>query len=75
MPDGKALTVAETHLKGDTERHSSKHGRDSPDPLTEQELAEFEARMEEQAETLREALAEDLGGDPEDYRPERVADG
>lgn len=49
--------------------------RDSPEPLTEEELAEFKARMDEQSEKLREALAEDLGGEPEDYRPERVADG
>ncbi|MFQ3475821.1 MULTISPECIES: hypothetical protein [Halonotius] len=43
--------------------------------MTDEEIAEFEAAMDEQAEQLREALAEDLGGDPEDYRRKPVADG
>ena len=37
-------------------------------PITDEEMDEFEAKMDEQSEELREALAEDLGGDPEDYR-------
>lgn len=41
------------------------------EPLTDEEFAAFEAAMEEQAEWLREALAEDLGGHPEDYRVAR----
>ena len=45
--------------------------------MTDEELAEFKEAMEEQGEELREALAEDLGGEPEDYRAgeRRVADG
>ena len=45
------------------------------EPMTEDELADFEAAMDRQAEELREALAEDLGGKPEDYRKRPVADG
>ncbi len=36
--------------------------------MTDEEMAAFKAAMEEQGEKLRAALAEDLGGDPEDYR-------
>ncbi|GAA0211279.1 hypothetical protein [Halobaculum roseum] len=45
--------------------------------MTDEELAEFKESMDEQGEELREALAEDLGGDPEDYRAggKRIADG
>jgi hypothetical protein len=43
--------------------------------MTDEELDEFEAAMEKQGVELREALAEDLGGDPEDYRKRPVADG
>lgn len=42
-------------------------------PLTEEELAAFGEEMERQAQEIREALAEDLGGDPEDYRVDRIA--
>ena len=43
--------------------------------MTDEELEEFQDEMEKQDEELREALAEDLGGDPEDYRKRPVADG
>ncbi|WP_157964893.1 hypothetical protein [Halorubrum sp. 48-1-W] len=43
--------------------------------MTDKELEEFEDAMSDQAEDLREALAEDLGGDPDDYRKRPVADG
>lgn len=43
--------------------------------MTDEELDEFEDAMQEQGEELRQALAEDLGGDPEDYRKRPVADG
>jgi hypothetical protein len=43
--------------------------------MTDEELEAFEDAMDEQAEDLREALAEDLGGDPDDYRKRPVADG
>lgn len=43
--------------------------------MTDEELEEFQDEMEKQGEELREALAEDLGGDPEDYRKRPVADG
>lgn len=36
--------------------------------MTDDELEAFERAMDEQAAELREALAEDLGGEPEDYR-------
>lgn len=39
-------------------------------PLTDEELAEFREAMEEQDAEVREALADDLGGDPADYRVE-----
>ena len=45
------------------------------EPMTDDELAEFKQAMDEQAEQLREDLAEDLGGEPEDYRRHPVADG
>lgn len=47
------------------------------EPMSDTEFDAFEQAMGEQAEDLREALAEDLGGEPEDYQPgrERVADG
>ena len=45
------------------------------EPMTDEGIEEFEEAMDEQAEELREALAEDLGGDPEDYRKRPVADG
>ena len=44
--------------------------------MTDEELEEFQEAMGEQGEELREALAEDLGGNPEDYRADRtVGDG
>jgi len=43
-------------------------------PITDEELEKFQESMEEQAEELREALAEDLGGEPEDYTHERDSD-
>jgi len=42
-----------------------------PITVTDEELEKFQESMEEQAEELREALAEDLGGEPEDYNHER----
>jgi len=35
--------------------------------MIDEELEEFQEAMEEQGKELREALAEDLGGNPEDY--------
>lgn len=43
--------------------------------MTDEELEEFQDEMEKQGEELREALAEDLGRDPDDYRQRPVADG
>jgi hypothetical protein len=45
------------------------------EPVTAEELDGFEDAMEDQARKLRAAMAEDLGGDPEDYRIRPVADG
>jgi len=41
------------------------------EPMTDEEIADFEAAMDEQAGQLR----KDLGGEPEDYRRKPVADG
>jgi len=38
-------------------------------PITEEELAEFEDALEEHQEQTRAVLAEELGGEPEDYDP------
>ena len=46
------------------------------DPMTDEQLAAARDEMQDLREEVREALAEDLGGDPEDYRTDRaVADG
>jgi len=45
------------------------------EPLTDEQFAEFEAKMEESSAEIREDLAADLGGDPDDYRHQPVADG
>ena len=37
--------------------------------MTDEELEEFQEAMGEQGEELREALAEDLGGDPRTTEP------
>jgi hypothetical protein len=36
--------------------------------MTDEEIAELQAAMDEQREEILEALANDLGGDPDDYR-------
>jgi len=38
-------------------------------------MARNQEPMDKQPEQLREALAEDLGGEPEDYRRQPIADG
>jgi len=45
--------------------------------MTDEELETAKAEIEELREEVREALAEDLGGDPDDYDATRkpVADG
>ena len=43
--------------------------------MTDEELEELRGEMEKQGEELREALAEDLGGDPDEYWTRPVADG
>jgi len=37
------------------------------DPVSDEELEELAEEMDTQREEVREALAEDLGGEPEDY--------
>jgi len=49
--------------------------RDGDASITDEAMAAFEAKLDEQSEELREALAEDLGGEPDDYRRQLVADG
>ena len=45
-------------------------------PMNDDELSELRDKMDAQREEIRAALAEDLGGDPEDYRADRpVTDG
>lgn len=36
-------------------------------PVSDESLAELKRKMKTQRPEIREALAEDLGGDPEDY--------
>jgi hypothetical protein len=45
--------------------------------MTDEEIAELREAMDDQREEVREALADELGGDPEDYRADKtpVADG
>jgi len=43
------------------------------EPMTDEELAEAKESLEALREQVREDLAEDLGGDPEDYRADRAA--
>jgi hypothetical protein len=38
------------------------------EPLTDEDWDAFQRAMDEQREEILQALAEDLGGDPEDYR-------
>ena len=40
------------------------------EPVDEEEIEDLQAEMREQKEEILEALAEDLGGDPDDYRAE-----
>ena len=40
-------------------------------PVSEDEIEAVRQEMDEQREELREALAEDLGGEPEDYDARR----
>jgi hypothetical protein len=42
-------------------------------PMTEEELEQAREGIREHFEEVREALAEDLGGEPEDYRYEGAA--
>ena len=39
-------------------------------PVSEEEIDALREEMDEQREDIREALAEDLGGEPEDYDAE-----
>jgi hypothetical protein len=41
------------------------------DPVTDDEIEALQEEMAEQQAEIREALAEDLGGEPEDYSAER----
>jgi len=43
--------------------------------MTDEEIAAFEAAINEQADQLREDLAGDLGGKPENNRRKPAADG
>jgi hypothetical protein len=40
------------------------------EPVSEEEIEALREEMDEQREDIREALAEDLGGEPEDYDAE-----
>lgn len=44
--------------------------RHTEGPMTDDELAEAKAQIQELREEVREDLADDLGGDPEDYNAE-----
>jgi hypothetical protein len=41
--------------------------------MTDEELEQAEAEIHDLFEDVRRDLAEDLGGDPDDYRADRVA--
>ena len=41
------------------------------EPVSEEELRAFQEEMDDQREEIREALADDLGGEPEDYDAEK----
>lgn len=41
--------------------------------MTDDEIEALRAKMDGQREAIRAALAEDLGGDPDDYRADRPA--
>jgi hypothetical protein len=41
------------------------------EPVSEEELRAFQEEMDDQREEIREALAEDLGWEPEDYDAEK----
>jgi len=44
--------------------------------MTDEQIAEAKAELEDLRREIREDLAEDLGGDPDDYRADRaVTDG
>lgn len=43
--------------------------------MTDEEIVAFEEAMQHQAQELRQALAEDLGGRPEAYRRRESLDG
>lgn len=43
------------------------------EPMTDDEIEALREEMDEQRVEIREALAEDLGGDPDDYRADRPA--
>lgn len=42
------------------------------EPVSDEEIEALRQVMAEQRETIREALAEDLGGDPEEYAAGKV---
>jgi len=43
------------------------------EPMTDEELAEAKESLEALREQVREDLAEDLGGDPDDYRADPLS--
>lgn len=47
------------------------------EPMTDEEIEQAKAEIDELREDVREALAEDLGGEPDDYdaTKQAVADG
>lgn len=46
------------------------------EPMTDEEIEQAKAEIADLFEEVREDLADDLGGEPEDYRTDRrVADG
>ena len=43
------------------------------DPMTEEQIKDAKAAIHDLFAEVREDLAEDLGGDPDDYRADRAA--
>lgn len=42
-----------------------------PDRVSDEEIEQLQEKIQNQREEVREALADDLGGEPEDYNAEK----
>ena len=75
MEAGRALDRAEDHLSKKKPRRVPTEIRGMArdrEPLNDEEIEKARAAIEELREDVRRDLAEDLGGDPEEYNADRV---